>query len=219
MLFIFDLDDTLIDTSGSVIPYKLREALQILMEGGLSLDLEKDFEELLTLSQKVKKTKEALFIFAKEKGAHSELIQRALNSLKSPLPNHFEVPTTPFAKEVLEAIQKKYLLSLVTAGDPNFQMEKLKKAGIDGTIFSMISVSKEGEKKKHYENIQKKIDMPPNQIWVCGDRVLSDLYPAFELGFHTIHMKWGRGKLEKSESWINHTITQLREIQNLRLAL
>ncbi|HEY5236003.1 MAG TPA: hypothetical protein VIJ14_07490, partial [Rhabdochlamydiaceae bacterium] len=44
MLIIFDLDDTLIDTTGSITPVKLEQALAKMVEAGLQVG---DFQEAL----------------------------------------------------------------------------------------------------------------------------------------------------------------------------
>jgi FMN phosphatase YigB (HAD superfamily) len=54
--------------------------------------------------------------------------------------------------EVLNFLKKRYKLFLVTGGNKFFQMEKIKKAGLDFSYFSKIYVA--GKSKK---NIYKKI--------------------------------------------------------------
>ena len=50
MLIIFDLDDTLIDTSGSITPVKLEQALAKMVEAGLQVG---DFQESLTILKRL----------------------------------------------------------------------------------------------------------------------------------------------------------------------
>ena len=57
--------------------------------------------------------------------------------------------------------------------------------------------------------------VPPSQALVCGDRIAMDLVPAFELGFTTVHMRWGRGSLVKTAEWAHHAISDLSELKRI----
>ena len=64
MLIIFDLDDTLIDTSGSIIPSKLKYAFEKMVKSGLFLeDREKQLKNLIELNKRSLSAKEALKLF------------------------------------------------------------------------------------------------------------------------------------------------------------
>ena len=203
MFIIFDLDDTLIDTSGFITPYKLQQCARIF---GVK-------QEALLEENRIKaKAQEAIVSFAIKNGLESK-VDDALSELKAPLPPHFKVPLIPCAKDVLNHFKKRCNLGLVTMGDSSFQQDKLKKSGIDSSLFSMIRVLERAEKKLAYEEIQEKFLLEPKSIWVCGDRIDTDLRPAHELGFHTVHMRWGRGLKEKHEDWIDHTIDGLEELK------
>ena len=203
MFIIFDLDDTLIDTSGSITPHKLEECAQVF---GVELDA------LLQENRMKFRTSEAIISFAKKNGLESK-IDDALCTLKAPLPSDFKVPLTPHAKDVLIYFCRKFRIGLVTMGDPSFQEEKLEKSGIDSSLFSMIRVLEKPEKKLAYEEIREKFSLQPRDVWVCGDRIDTDLRPAHELGCHTIHMKWGRGLKERHEDWIDYSINSLEELK------
>ncbi len=216
MLIIFDLDDTLIDTSGFVTPFKMKECLEALVSAGVAVsDFSASYRELLEKNRKSPKSTEALISFAKSLGASEEQIRISLQKLFTPLPDSFQIPMTPHAKEILEYYRSLCSLAIVTGGHPPFQWDKLKKAGIDSSFFSMIAVPEDSKKKPYYEALQKKFDLPSHEIWVCGDRIEMDLKPAFELGFRTVHMRWGRGAVLESEEWINHSVNDLSELKDI----
>ena len=54
--------------------------------------------------------------------------------------------------------------------------------------------------------------VPAHECVMVGDRVPMDLTPAHELGFRTVHMRWGRGHLWKKEPWVDHSIRELSEL-------
>lgn len=216
MLIIFDLDDTLIDTSGAVTPFKMKQCLQKLVEKGFSPpNFTKAYEELLAYNLSSPKSIDALSKFLMQIGFDLSQSQSIFAELTTPLPSDFVVPTTPQAKEILSYFSASHRLALVTGGSPLFQLEKLKKAGLDTSIFSKIDIPEDSIKKPYYQALARKFSILPEQIWVCGDRIQMDLVPAYELGFKTIHMRWGRGQQSASEDWIDHSIATLSELKGI----
>lgn len=216
MLIIFDLDDTLIDTSGVVTPFKMKECLQALSSSGVIFpDFSLALNDLLERNRVAPKSKDALIAFAKSVQANEMQIQSAIQVLTSPLPRSFHIPMTPHAQEILEHYRSRCSLAIVTGGHPPFQLDKLKKAGIDSSFFSMIAVPEDSVKKPYYQALQEKFCIPSQEIWVCGDRIEMDLRPAYELGFKTVHMRWGRGALGRGETWINHSINNLGSLKEI----
>lgn len=215
MLIIFDLDDTLIDTSGAVTPFKLQQTLKRLQEEGLVIEDEKQaYGDLERINQSCISSRQALKYFLGEKGA-LHLLPIALEEMTSPLPSGFRVPTTPYAIEILNYFSQKAPLALVTGGVPSFQQEKLEKAGIDSSIFSKIDIPKDSVKKPCYEGLIEQFNVSANQVFVCGDRISLDLQPGYELGLQTIHMRWGRGAQGPTDAWVHYVISDLRELKGI----
>lgn len=213
MLIIFDLDDTLIDTSGCVTPFKLRECLKLFQKEGLAVtDFEAAYQELLAINARSHRSRDALYEFVK---GDLSLVQKALEEMTKPLPEPFLVRTTPNAKEILETLSKKHTLALVTGGHPPFQMEKLKKAGIDQTFFSNIAIPEDSVKKPFYQRLMRDFSLEPKEVLVCGDRIAMDLQPAYELGLTTVHMRWGRGQVGETAKWVQYAISDLSELKRI----
>jgi FMN phosphatase YigB (HAD superfamily) len=216
LLIIFDLDDTLIDTSGTVTPFKMKACLQRLIREGLEVaDFEAAYQELLSYNSKAARSKDALALFLEKKGANPDWIRFAVEELTSPLPAEFVISTTPSAQEILHSCKKSHTLAIVTGGHPPFQREKLEKAGIDSSIFSKIAIPEDSIKKPFYERLIEEFSFSPDQVLVCGDRIAMDLLPGYQLGFTTVHMRWGRGALVETEKWIHHAIADLRELKRI----
>lgn len=211
-MIIFDLDDTLIDTSGVVTPHKLEVALSLLLE---RCEKPADRAELVALNEASSRTQDAIREFAARRKIDKEKIHLALQELTAPLPADFQVPCTPHAKEILNYYAARCPIALVTGGHPPFQLEKLKKAGIEASIFSMMAVPEDSVKKPFYKAFFTEFSKDPADVWVCGDRIPMDLVPAHELGFHTVHMRWGRGQKMGHEPWIEHSISNLGELRNI----
>ena len=215
-MIIFDLDDTLIDTSGAVTPYKMKRCLEILCDLGLKIsDFSKGYAELLEINRLSLRSKDALHSFILRQGGDPSWVEKVIPELSSPLPSDFPIPTTPSAKDILEECAVKHRIALVTGGHPPFQMEKLKKAGIEPSIFSKISIPEDSIKRPYYEALCKEFSKSPDDVIVCGDRILMDLIPARELGLTTVHMRWGRGLVNQTEEWIDYSISDLRQLRKI----
>lgn len=208
---IFDLDDTLIDTSGAVTPWKLREAL-VAMTGAAAPEL---LAQLVAINLRSAKTTQAIELFCRQYQISPEKRRAALDSLYLPLPEDFTIPCTPFAKEILAYCRSLGPVALVTGGYPPFQLEKLKKAGIEASLFSNMAVPEDSVKKPFYEAIAREFSVSGAEVWVCGDRVAVDLVPARELGFKTVHMRWGRGRHVPTEPWVDASISELSELRKV----
>jgi len=217
LLIIFDLDDTLIDTSGSITPIKLEHALQKMVEAGFqTVSFGESLELLRRLDQLAPSGSVALAEFIEMHDADPRLYEIGYKELYDTLSFDMPVFSVDRAAETLSYLRISHQLALVTIGKPSQQYEKMKKAGIDSTIFSKIVVTEEKNKKIHYQAIAEELGALPAEVLVCGDKIAIDLSPAKELGFTTVHMSFGRGKnsLGLKED-VDHTITSLSQIKEL----
>jgi putative hydrolase of the HAD superfamily len=209
-LIVFDLDDTLIDTSGSVTPFLLERLLKM-----MGVESAEALEEVVALNQTTFSSKETIRQTL-EKHDMPHLFDQALALFTSPLPENFLIATTPHAKKVLSTLHREgHTLALVTGGTPSFQLEKFEKAGLEASIFSKIAVPEDSYKKPYYEALLRESLELPQRCFVVGDRVPMDLVPAHELGCHTVHMRWGRGRMWEKEDWIDYSIQELSELLEL----
>lgn len=216
MLIIFDLDDTLIDTSGTVIPYKLKELLLELTEQGVQLPAQEALNMLRNMNQYGKSLLDVFSEFFEinfiDKKYFSILSKKNIDNSN----NSYEAAPLPEALEVITELSRKHTLAIVSYGKKEFQYEKLKKAGIDTSIFSRIVISKSKDKKPHYQALLKELDFSPLDVIVCGDRIRRDLSPAKELGFKTVHIKWGRGLAEaKRNRDVDFSIANIGELKSI----
>jgi putative hydrolase of the HAD superfamily len=217
LLIIFDLDDTLIDTSGCITHFKLEDALQTMVNEGLSVP---DFALALDLLRRLDSTAEsarsAVAEFIEILGADKRFTEIGIKEIYEN--SSLELPVVPLegAIDILTELGLQHQLALVTVGKSHLQMEKLKKAGIDSRIFSKIAVTEERNKKPHYQTIVDELGYAPSEVIVCGDRIPVDLAPARELGFKTVQMQWGRGlNYTGFKGEVDYSISQLKEMKNI----
>jgi len=215
LLIIFDLDDTLIDTSGSIVPHKLESALRLMCAHGLSLpNFHEALAVLLAMNARSENTLAAVKEFLEIHDGNHSLLQLAYEEVYKNKTFDYHILPTKSAVGVLVELSKKHVLTVVTAGVKDIQMEKMKKAGIDTSIFSRIVVCEAFNKKIYYQQLIEDLRITPLDVVVCGDRVKRDLSPGKALGFKTVHMKWGRGLRQQGEgSEVDFVIESLEQMK------
>jgi putative hydrolase of the HAD superfamily len=218
LLIIFDLDDTLIDTSGCITYYKLEDALHAMVRAGLVLP---DFAGALDLLRRLDRSSEsarsALSEFTEILGIGKKYFEIGVQEIYEQLPVDMPIFPLEGAVDLLMDLGQQHQLALVTIGKPTHQMEKLKKAGIDSRLFSKIAVTEESSKKLHYQTIMDDLGYSPAEVIVCGDRISRDLIPAKELGLKAVHMQWGRGLngFKYNRGDVDYSILEIGELKGI----
>ena len=217
MLIIFDLDDTLIDTSGSILPGVLRNALKEMEGVGLTMaNFNRSYEELLRLNMFHTSSKDALKEFLEINRAPKSCLDVALDVVYERPVFEGSIQPVEDAIEVLEDLSKSHPLVLVTKGKEKIQREKMKRAGISTQFFTKLYFCADGEKKKIYQKVSEEMGISPLNALVCGDRISLDLTPAKSLGYKTVQIKWGRGLGNTGfKKDVDYTILHLKELQTL----
>lgn len=218
MLIIFDLDDTLIDTSGCITYHKLEKALRRMVREGL---LVPHFSEALDLLRRLntfaESAREALAEFIEILGADVRFFHSGVEEVYENFSDDLSVVSLEGVLETLSELAQEHQLALVTMGFPVWQMEKLKKAGIDFHLFSKIVIVDQGSKGSAYQTVVNELGYAPEEVLVCGDRILVDLLPARDLGFKTVQMQWGRAlnpSLRDGEN-VDYRILEMRLLKEV----
>lgn len=218
MLIIFDLDDTLIDTSGSIVPKRLKIAFDRMVSAGLDLqDPKNQLENLLQINKKSISAKEALKEFLLVNDAIDNFFEIGLHAVYHEFDPTMKIVSRKGANKILNELKENHNLALVTIGNEQFQRQKLENAGIDFSLFSIIEVIEDEDKKPAYKKIIDIFEKKASETLVCGDKVRTDLIPAKELSCITVHMQYGRGKNVKHEYdvYVDYRIKELEELTNI----
>lgn len=216
MLVIFDLDDTLIDTSGSIVPLRLKYALEKMILSGLILENpEEQLKKLFQMNSEAVSAKQALEKFLIFHGVKEKFFDIAVSAVYDEFDPSIKVRPRKGANKILNILKKNHQLALVSVGKEAFQMQKLKNAGIDFSLFSIIEIVQNENKKPAYNKIIEELNQKAENTLVCGDKVAVDLLPAKELSCITVHMLYGRGKNFESvrKDLIDYEIQELEELK------
>ena len=152
MLIVFDLDDTLIDTSSSITPVRLKEALLEMIKHGLKLpNFQKVLKKLLDINEKSKSSNEALEIFVDNLKIEKKNENLGKKILQSENLGGIKINTFHNVKKTLQSLAKNHTLALLSRGNERLQLNKMEKAGIDSTLFSKIVITDKNNKKNYYK--------------------------------------------------------------------
>lgn len=216
MLLIFDLDDTLIDRSGSLGPIKLCDALHVMQKEGLLIDSEeKAITELIAIDKQSTSGKATIRSFCKQHN-QEQFVDCGIKEYYSNFDfSNLQVPCLPATKETLKKLKEQgHTLAIVSHGVPEQQMQKIIVAGIDQSLFTTIYITEKLDKELYYQKLLQENNFSKDQTVVIGDSIERDLLPAKELGIHTIHIRQGRGKnmVYTQETMPSFSISSLKEL-------
>ena len=195
----FDLDDTLLDTTGLLVPQASREAFQILIDAGLRLDLQTCEQQRLALIRTISH-KDVFKRLADEFGteATKTAVEKANMAFYQPkLPDRLDL--LPGALENLIYLTKKYTLFLVTAGYQEAQLAKIKSLDI-GQFFKKSFIVDSLNQEKKYDSFKAIIEsekIKPDELLCVGNSLSSEIRDARRIGAWACYFQFGddRGQL------------------------
>ena len=153
-LIIFDLDDTLIDTSGSLGPRKLFDALQVMVDAGLPVkSLAEGLKRLKAIDENSLSGKETITQFVKEMNAPLHLAEQGIKEYYENIEGDFTIHEVEGAQVVLQLLAEKSTLVVVSWGLEAQQLQKMKKAGFDTALFAKTIFIPENNKKPVYRQL------------------------------------------------------------------
>jgi len=121
-------------------------------------------------------------------------------------------------EKVLQKLQKKYELILVTKGDLLDQEQKLKRSGLTGYFHHIEIMSDKHE--NNYLKLLSHFDIEPNEFLMVGNSVKSDILPVINIGANAIHVPfevmWQHEKHHETIVDENfRSVSKISEILNL----
>lgn len=192
----FDLDDTLLDTTGLLVKKASAEAFEILIQNGLRLNL-KQCENLRLELIKQMSHKEVFEKLASEYGTEQTQkasIQAVQRFYEPHLPPH--LPLLEGAKENLLYLKPKYKLYLVTAGHEKAQRQKAQALGIN-PFFEKIYVINSLEKKRKHSAFLEIItinNLQPHELLCVGNSLSSEIQDGLKIGATTCYFEFGEDR-------------------------
>jgi putative hydrolase of the HAD superfamily len=216
----FDLDDTLVDTSQLLVPLAARHACQAMINNGVHGDID------TCLAWRASKAAEL---------THQEIFQSFIDKYGSTTPNialqeamkAFYNPDVPErlplmdgAEENLRTLSQKYILFLVTSGEPAAQSRKIKAANIESYFKKIYLVNnfKKEEKKNAFLDILHTEKIQPEELLSVGNRLSQEIRQAKLCGAKTCYFCHGEHVGEQPtqrEDYPDFTIYKHSELKKI----
>jgi len=215
----FDLDDTLLNTSGLLVPAASKQAFNILIHDGLSISIDEcerhRVEAIKTISHK------DLFLqLAQNYGNEKTLkaVEKATRAFYEPeLPEY--LPLIDGAESLINDLKNKYHLYIVTAGYESGQKNKIKSLRI-GPLFKDVFVVNSLNNERKIDAFRKILSLEniqPENLLCVGNSLSSEIRDAKELGAVSCYFEFGedRGKIPTDPKFRpDYHIKEIRQLKN-----
>ncbi|MCH9612314.1 MAG: hypothetical protein S4CHLAM102_08000 [Chlamydiia bacterium] len=214
MLCIFDLDDTLIETSKEITTQVFKNLLDCF--GASPIDPTQEnriFQALCRLNQGAKSSRGCLAEYLEIHQVEESLAKQILLRYESAGFEDISIQVDQSLICMLEEFSKKHTLAIVTRGKKGWQEAKLKKSRLPLTLFHKILITSEEGKRPHYQALMQELDYQGHEVVVIGDRIGVDLAPAKQLGCVTILFENVRNNSQIDlGGQVDYTIAQMEEL-------
>ncbi len=155
--------------------------------------------------------------FYKEKNmVITEKERELLENIKTFIYNQPSIPY-PGVKETLEYIKRRYKLILVTKGEEEEQLKKVKRSGLSQYFNASIVLN--DKKEQHYKDLIISLKLNPEKTVMVGNSPKSDINPAVKTGMYGILIKrekqWSYEEEELIDSDKIIIIHSFKELKNI----
>ena len=190
----FDLDDTLIDTSGVLVDPALRVTARRLLDAGMPGAIA-EVEQFLLRQAQAGRGLDYFRNAAVHFGASdmdvdrlAEIGRRTFLTVEVPA-----IRTLPGVAQLLDTLEGRCRLFLVTAGDPATQRAKIAQLDIGSRFDEMRFVSSlEGEDKDAaFVDLMQGHDLEAERCVCVGDRLVGEIRSGNHLGMRTVWLRRG----------------------------
>ena len=193
---VFDLDDTILDTTGVLIPQASAEACAAMIEAGLKADVASCVRVRTELAKSGVRNdvfSEVARHFGVKPSAQEADVARIGSARFYNRKVDPSITLIPAAREMLRDLQSRYGLHLVTAGDTATQKAKINALKLH-ELFDTISVvdTHDGTRKGDaFLSIQNKTGAKPEAYLSIGNRLDAEIADAKKLHWMTCWVRYG----------------------------
>ena len=223
---VFDLDDTLLDTSGALIPAAARRAVEAMLTA--SQKPSTDAQSWLAKRIEILRADPRADVWLKLAGGDDEIAdvgRRAFFTHPIEMLPDEALRATPGAFEILDWVRGLTTLHLVTSGDRKTQEKKIERLGVGSYFESIHFVDPKHAygRTKHdaFKEIQSRYsDLNPAAFLSVGNRVDMDLGEAKTLGWKTAWIRYGEHASltpQKTEEIPDYEVASLSDLLSIWL--
>lgn len=218
--WIFDLDDTLLDTSGLLVPQALRRACEFLIQQKVLSSMEEGLQRW-SASRQNKSSLNHFFdiIDSGDETQRKHFSEQAYRIFRAPpLPETLEPRAGGL--DILEKASKQFPLFLVTQGDIDVQMNKVDRLQIIPFFKHVYYIDPfaNENKLKAFSAILSHWQFDPQKVLSIGNRLDNEIALSKSLGMKTCYVRYGEHSLDRPETPLqipDFNITELSELRPL----
>lgn len=192
-VLVFDLDDTLIDTSKILVPEASKNSCNVMIAHGLKCDLNSCINLRNDLASHYSKMKLFEVLVEKINGnSNKHIAQAGFDLFYNPkIPS--QLTGLNNSKQVTDELRKKYKLYILTAGIPKIQKEKINALSFKENFknFYFCDITKNENKKDYLAHILKNETILPQELLCIGNRYDDEIAAGIELNCHTCWIPYG----------------------------
>lgn len=188
---IFDLDDTLMDTFGQLVPEAHRQACLSMQKAGLDVSLEHLMQKRNALLKAYPRG-EVNRLLANAFDCDDEaVIQAGMAAYFNPRFERLE--PFPGVREMLLQLQQDYTLFLLTSGIPEAQRRKVSALQFEPYFRELLYAPLHEDRAKYraIEDLVQRHDYAFCETVVIGDRINNEIVAGNQLGCYTIWIQQG----------------------------
>ncbi len=192
----FDLDDTLLDTNGRLVPAAAREACQAMIEAGLHAGPAECFVErarYISREPRGDVYRHLIDVFGVHPGSSPGRVADAGFRAFHQRDVGPDLALFEGARATLERLAPRYSIYLVTAGDEGTQRQKVSRLGIERLFKRALFVdpSRGQGKTDAFREILRIEGGDPREFLSVGNRVDTDIAMAKKIGWDTCWVRTG----------------------------
>lgn len=212
---VFDLDDTLMDTHGQLVPEAHRQACLAMQAAGLDVPFEQLYTARMRLVEAFPRGDINLLLASHFTCQDPKVVAAGHQTYFNPQIGSLNA--FPGVPEMLADLQQAFALFLVTSGYAEPQAQKVKALGIAG-YFEQIyyaSIDQPAAKKLALEQIAQDYDYTFPQMMVIGDRINNEILWGNHLGCYTVWIQQGECAAILPETPEEHPRHQMASVTDL----
>lgn len=219
-VIVFDLDDTLFDSTAAFFSKGMTLAIHAMIKAGLPGDFETIRKEELALFQ----TLGPYFSRINQElcKLHGIIDPQTVSRISEAADGGYDsvpiqgIKPFPGVRQLLAKLQKQFTLVLISMGKEDRQRQKIKELKLESYFDFICTVDgKTRSKSSCLRQVLEMYHFSPREICVVGDRIDSEIRHGNELGMITIRLLHGKYRILQPRDAAEHPMFQIKKITEI----
>ncbi len=218
-LLLFDLDNTLYPTFEQVNVCRLM-AVRAMIKRGLKGDEPSLMIKLNNIIKRLGSNNQGHYdALVKEVNGNYDLSIISIGITTYNTTKQRLMKLYPNTKRVLNVLKKRFMIGILTKGNPKKQWDKINRLGLYEFFKNNVWIVNDNESKELVINgLLNKFNLKPSEVMLIGDRVDSDISAAVNAGIISVRLMRGPYKQVKGvkSDFVINSLSDLLELSILK---